>query len=322
MTRPPGPPAAPARLIRLLAWLPAAGGLALFAGLGALWAEGGLARVAAWSLAKDLVPYGAVVVVLTALVVALVRRRAGAPLVAAGLVGLVGSLPLVGIFAGVPLAYPADIETTRPHLQVRLPGDAAYVVGWGGDTVEDNYHAAFPDQRWAYDLLVAPYGLMTADLDAYGCWGTPVLAPLAGTVAMVQTGVADSPPWTAKQQHQNPLQPRGNFVAIEGPDATFLIVAHLQHGSVAVEPGEVVAEGQLLGRCGNSGNTSEPHIHLHHQRQDPREFPHGFAEGLPLFFRDHDGPPLPTGGITLDPATGRPRSRGPVVRHRGAGAAD
>lgn len=303
--------------LAVLAWLPLVVGVLVGAGLVALWVQGGLFKVSAWMLGKDLLPYVSTVVLLVVVVVALVRRRLTASLVATGALSVLYSAPLVGIFAGAQPTYPAAIETTRPHLHARLPGDAAYVVGWGGDRVETNYHAAHPDQRWAYDLLVAPYGLLSSELDAYGCWGSPVKAPVAGTVAMAVDGREDGPPWTAKQQHTNPTEPRGNFVAIETEHGTFLILAHLQQGSVQVAEGEVLAEGALLGRCGNSGNTSEPHVHLHHQRQDPREFPHGFAEGLPLFFRDHDGPPMPEGGLELDPATGRPRALGPTVRHTG-----
>ena len=69
---------------------------------------------------------------------------------------------------------------------------------------------------------------------------------------------------------------------------------------------------------GNSGNTSGPHIHIHHQRQDPSVFPAGFAEGLPLFFRDHDGPPMPIGG--LKKINGRPVWSGQRIRHNGNGS--
>jgi hypothetical protein len=67
--------------------------------------------------------------------------------------------------------------------------------------------------------------------------------------------------------------------------------------------------------CGNSGNTSEPHIHIHHQRQDPNDFPINFAEGLPLYFRDHDGPAMPEGGVEV--VEGTPVPVGPTVQHTG-----
>ena len=42
-----------------------------------------------------------------------------------------------------------------------------------------------------------------------------------------------------------------------------LLLAHLQHRSVTVAPGEPVQAGRVLGSVGNSGNTSEPHLHIH-----------------------------------------------------------
>jgi hypothetical protein len=81
-----------------------------------------------------------------------------------------------------------------------------------------------------------------------------------------------------------------------------------------------VTEGQPLGRCGNSGNSSEPHIHIHHQRQDPLGFGGdlnlgvNLVEGLPLYFRDHDGAAMPEGGLAT--VAERVELRGAVVQHR------
>ena len=87
---------------------------------------------------------------------------------------------------------------------------------------------------------------------------------------------------------------------------------------IVVEPVGEVKEGDPIGACGNSGNTSEPHIHIHHQRQDPRVFPLNLAEGLPLYFRNHGGPAMPEGGFDRDPA-GNILLAGAVVQHAGAG---
>ena len=85
-----------------------------------------------------------------------------------------------------------------------------------------------------------------------------------------------------------------------------------------MEAGDQVQEGDPIGACGNSGNTSEPHIHIHHQRQDPQRFPLNFAEGLPLYFRGHDGPAMPEGGFDVDSATGDIVLTGAVVQHTAA----
>lgn len=82
--------------------------------------------------------------------------------------------------------------------------------------------------------------------------------------------------------------------------STYLILAHLKPGSIQVAEDENVIEGQVIGQCGNSGTTSEPHIHIHHQRQDPTIYPLGFAEGLPLYFGDQGGEAMPQGGLKLE----------------------
>lgn len=64
------------------------------------------------------------------------------------------------------------------------------------------------------------------------------------------------------------------------PDGPFVLVAHLRNGSVRVRPGERVDAGQPLGLCGNSGNSTQPHVHL--QVTDSLDWTR--ARGLPLAF--------------------------------------
>ena len=78
----------------------------------------------------------------------------------------------------------------------------------------------------------------------------------------------------------------GNNVVLELAPGVYAALGHLQRGSVAVRPGERVRRGQVVGRCGSSGNSSEPHLHF--QLMDhPRPL---LAAGLPFTF---DGRPLP-----------------------------
>ena len=75
----------------------------------------------------------------------------------------------------------------------------------------------------------------------------------------------------------------GNYVVVEVAPREFLFIAHLQAGSVAVAPGDRVAAGQVIGRVGNSGNSSEPHVHLHLQ-DTPTSY---LGEGIPFFFHGY-----------------------------------
>lgn len=267
----------------------------------------GMGRVFAWYLGQLALLSVSGIVVLGTLMHALVRRRWRsraflATLPSALLCGLLSTLWASG---ALPVEYPASLAKTEPVARVRVPLEGPVRVAWGGDAIKTNYHAATPDQRWAYDLVVEPFFAGTPRLEDYGCYGRDVLAPAAGLVTWARDGLPEHSPGEVSNDYANPA---GNSVAIRLEETgTYLLVAHLARGSVAVRPGDRVEEGQRLGACGNSGNTSEPHVHLHHQRQDPATHPIGFAEGLPLYFRDHEGPSMPEGGL----------SSGDVIRHVG-----
>lgn len=165
---------------------------------------------------------------------------------------------------------------------LRLPFDGEWWVFWGGDTPWQNYHVQSPDQRHAYDFCVWKEGA-THHYDGsrnehYWAWGQPVLAPADATVVAAKDGVKDNVP---KMQTFNPSDPAGNHVFLDFGNAEFALIAHLQCGSLRVKTGDRVRRGQILGLCGNSGNTTEPHVHIH--LQDRTGLFHG-AVGLPLHF--------------------------------------
>jgi murein DD-endopeptidase MepM/ murein hydrolase activator NlpD len=54
----------------------------------------------------------------------------------------------------------------------------------------------------------------------------------------------------------------GNHVMVQTRDGPVVAVCHLQRGSVQVQLGQRVGRGDVVGRCGNSGNSTEPHVHL------------------------------------------------------------
>lgn len=63
----------------------------------------------------------------------------------------------------------------------------------------------------------------------------------------------------------NPIYVPGNTVIIKAATNEYLLFAHFKHYSIVVKEGQKVSKGQLLGLCGNSGNSSEPHLHFHIQ---------------------------------------------------------
>jgi hypothetical protein len=276
-----------------------------------MFLTGGMVKITAWYLMQLTPPLMGILTLIVIGIYAFIKKRLSTVWIVTAVMSVFSLLPLITWF--VPIAFPVSLEKTTPSVTVRLPADVPLRVVWGGDSVKTNYHAVTPDQRWAYDLLVEPYLSGSSNLEDYGCFGVPVLAPISGTIVSAHDGEPDETPGVGSN---NIEAPTGNHVMIRIEETgTYLVIAHLKEGSVAVETGDVVEEGQLLGECGNSGNTSEPHIHIHHQRQDPTVYPLNFAEGLPLYFRDHDGEPMPVGGVLIEGET--VTATGDLVQHIG-----
>jgi hypothetical protein len=181
----------------------------------------------------------------------------------------------------VPQEAASDYLDYRTDAELYLPFQGEWFVVWGGRSVQENYHAEYPDQRFAYDFLIVNNdtthaGDGTKNEDYY-CFGKKILAPAGGKVVEARDGVADNTPGI---EHMNAEEPLGNYIILDHRNGEFSFLAHLQHGTVAVQQGDTVEVGQLLGLCGNSGHSSEAHLHYH--LQTTAVFQQG--EGLPAQF--------------------------------------
>lgn len=191
-------------------------------------------------------------------------------------------------------AAPTSRLGYETRARLRLPFDGEWFVVWGGRSLDQNQHAASPDQRFAYDFVVRRDGATHRGdgrtLSDYHCFERPILAPAAGTVVVADDGLPDQPIGSTDRAH-----PAGNHVVLDLGGGEFALLAHLEQGSIAVARGARVVPGQVLGRCGNSGNTSEPHLHFH--LQDRARFGAADAAGLPAAFVDYlaDGEPVARG---------------------------
>ncbi|RRJ63677.1 M23 family metallopeptidase [Paenibacillus oralis] len=130
-----------------------------------------------------------------------------------------------------------------------------------------------------------PYDTGSANPEDYGIWNQELLSPVSGTVIAAYDEEPDIP-----QGSEEILSMEGNHVYLRIEETgTCLLLNHLKEGSVQVKAGDHVRPGEVLGRIGNSGSTSEPHLHIHHQRQNPLKTLHPvLAEGLPLYFEGTD----------------------------------
>jgi hypothetical protein len=196
-------------------------------------------------------------------------------LVSSGLLRLV--IPsLFQSFTGYP-RLPKPIELSFPF------GSGMYEVGQGGASEILNYHMAYKPIRYAFDLGkinrfgTRAMGLLPANLTHYATFGDILYSPCNGVISAARGDFPDfNPP------DSDPKQPLGNHIMILVDDVK-IVMAHLQHGSVLVKVGDTVQRGQAIAKIGNSGNTTEPHLHIHAERGGTPDG-YGDGEGIPMRF--------------------------------------
>ncbi|HET8928339.1 MAG TPA: M23 family metallopeptidase [Microbacterium sp.] len=201
----------------------------------------------------------------------------------------------------VPLAYPLRGSFRAMNSPARrVPSHGSHVMG----------------TTYAIDLVPvdargrsAPWGwraaFATEAPEAFAGFGADVLAPVTGTVVIVHDGEDDhrarrslftALPYLARQAErlrEGPAGLAGNHVVIAmREDGPFVLVAHLRRGSIRVRPGDRVHGGQVIAACGNSGNSTQPHVHV--QATDSRDWAH--ARGLPIAFAAAGAPAMPREG--------------------------
>jgi Peptidase family M23 len=139
-----------------------------------------------------------------------------------------------------------------------------WLVGQGGHAELVNYHYVTSTQRDALDILQTRDGRThqsgSAELTSYYIYGKSVLAPAAGTVTFVLDGRPDLPIGSTDSHYQS-----GNNIVIDIGGGRYLLMGHLSPGSIQVKVGDQVKPGQPIAKVGNSGNTSEPHLHIQAQ---------------------------------------------------------
>lgn len=181
-----------------------------------------------------------------------------------------------------------DVEVVDLDFPLR---DGRFVIANGGstdlvnahiDTLADPRFAPMRGQSYALDIVevnafgVRAWAPLPSDPARYAIFGRPVHAPCPGVVSQIENTLPDlAPPQT------DPRNPAGNRVMIDC-GGFIVLLAHLRNGSVAVKSGQRVGAGDIVGAVGNSGNTDEPHLHVHAQRPGRGILP---LSGEPLAMR-------------------------------------
>lgn len=168
-------------------------------------------------------------------------------------------------FAVTPFKDEKLPKIERNSTQLILPFKGEWTVFWGGDTKELNYHVISQAEKNAFDLVIKNEKGNSFKTDGqtnedYYAFGKELIAPCDGEIVLVVDGVKDNQPG-----EMNPAYVPGNTVIIKTANNEYLFFAHFKQYSIKVKQGQKVKQGDLLGLCGNSGNSSEPHLHFHIQ---------------------------------------------------------
>lgn len=193
------------------------------------------------------------------------------------------------------------------HLALRLPfrgtwmarnSPARRVPSHGSNLFATTYAIDFVAVRKRRTATTRDWRALvyTEPVERFFAFGQPLLAPADGRVVAVHDGEADHVArrsQLAKVPYMLTQASRarggagalaGNHVILELEDhGGYVLLAHVREGSVRVQHGELVAAGAELGTCGNSGNSTQPHVHV--QAMDVAE--PFTARGLPMSFTNY-----------------------------------
>lgn len=279
--------ALPIALIGWLALLPAqslAGFTVQAAGAGAVLFA--LARVAQWAVVGWWLPWVYGALWLAAVGAWTLHRGANGPALWPVAIGGWAGFALSAILLGLGGWYGIQALTGKrlPEVEVvdiaKPLGPGHYLVGSGGSNTLVNAHIRTLDQgierfrpwrgqSYAIDFFgLGPWGMRArgwrpADPAAYAIFGAELRAPCAGTVVATENGMPDF-----EVPNRDTVNRLGNHVILRC-GAAEIVFAHMRKGSLSTAPGEKMAVGDRLGEVGNSGASTEPHLHIHAQRPAP-----------------------------------------------------
>ncbi len=198
---------------------------------------------------------------------------------------------------------PDTVMTRLPHGVPVIDGspNSAFRWFWGNGIGGTSFNAhSYPEHRYSYDVVVFDSNnqsfkdaMKKNQNDNYYCWGQPVLAMVSGTVLFVANDFEDH-----FGNVNNPNSKGANVVVVFNDVLNcYQSYVHFQQQSIIVQVGDQVSAGDKLGLIGNSGGSSEPHLHVGISRRDTQ----GFLRSLPMTFQKiKDGANKIVSGVPAD----------------------
>ncbi len=189
----------------------------------------------------------------------------------------------------------AEITTAEPAI-LHPPTKGLWSYENGPGAVELHTHLRHPEQRYAYDLLMRndvagsrrTFKGDPEKNESYFAWHQPIFAVADGTVIAVVDDVPDN--FGNKPNPAN-KDGRNSWVVVEHSGRKYSLYSHVSQGTATVKLGQRVKAGEILGRLGNAGQSTEPHLHFQYSELDAT----GHQRALPVRFiglKSREGRPL------------------------------
>lgn len=197
------------------------------------------------------------------------------------------SLFLIFLTYQLALVYLPAQSTRSINLIPPFKGDW-YVFHGGGSALLNHHHFA-GSQKYAMDIIVPEDGKLPleqiTDLQKYKTFGKSLYSPVDGVIVAVINSLPDQMIGETDQENL-----AGNHIVIKTETDIFILMAHLQNKSVLVAEGDSVKTGQEIAKIGNSGNTSQPHLHI--QAMTGIDFMNTESRAVPISFNTGDNKPV------------------------------
>jgi len=155
----------------------------------------------------------------------------------------------------------ARINRVRLGEKNSVPVNTPFYGEWQIYQGFNDRHTHIPPWQHALDFFKVQDGKSFngegISLEDYYCYGLPVVSPVYGTIISVQQNLPDNSPGEVDTKNN-----WGNYVLIRMPNGLHLLLAHLKIRSITVTEGVNVNPGDALAKCGNSGRSPQPHLHM------------------------------------------------------------
>ena len=198
-------------------------------------------------------------------------------------------LQIIGIFK-VKRKFGNEVPSVfnyKNEIEYTLPFEGKWVVVNGCYTKEFSHSWDIPTQRYAYDFIILDeegksYRNEFKKCESYYCYDKNILAPADGIVVEISNEAKDSLIFKNGKFFSKSSHIAGNYIVIKHSENEYSTLAHIKKDSITVKVGDSISRGDIIAKCGNTGNSTEPHLHF--QLQTGQSF--YSSAGLPLKFNN------------------------------------